>query len=225
MSRRCQVSGCADSSPTPAGVSRHVRGAPAGDVPPKKSALTTLADAARASGVEIDELSAGATPTARFSLQQAGLTEYRPGNLRLLRSHAGWPRGGDPRRLRADRPEPRGQQVGAGSRHSRRRQQDAQLRWGARLSRRSPGTALVFPEVSERHPATSPDPGLDHRAALGGARDGARRHAAPPRSSPATRCACCPNHSCVVTNLVDQLWLVDGDRVEPLPVAARGKIQ
>lgn len=34
-----------------------------------------------------------------------------------------------------------------------------------------------------------------------------------------------PNHSCVVTNLVNELWLVDHDRVEALPVAARGKIQ
>jgi D-serine deaminase-like pyridoxal phosphate-dependent protein len=34
-----------------------------------------------------------------------------------------------------------------------------------------------------------------------------------------------PNHACVVTNLVDELWLRDGDHVEPLPVAARGKIQ
>ena len=42
--------------------------------------LVALADAARAAGVEIDELSAGATPTARFSLEQDGLTEYRAGN-------------------------------------------------------------------------------------------------------------------------------------------------
>ena len=34
-----------------------------------------------------------------------------------------------------------------------------------------------------------------------------------------------PNHSCVVSNLVDQVWLVEGDTVlEPLPVAARGRI-
>jgi D-serine deaminase-like pyridoxal phosphate-dependent protein len=34
-----------------------------------------------------------------------------------------------------------------------------------------------------------------------------------------------PNHSCVVSNLVDQIWLVDGDRVlSQLPVAARGRI-
>ena len=34
-----------------------------------------------------------------------------------------------------------------------------------------------------------------------------------------------PNHSCVVSNLVDRIWLVDGDEVlEQLPVAARGRI-
>jgi D-serine deaminase-like pyridoxal phosphate-dependent protein len=34
-----------------------------------------------------------------------------------------------------------------------------------------------------------------------------------------------PNHSCVVSNLVDRVWLVDGDTVlESLPVAARGRI-
>jgi D-serine deaminase-like pyridoxal phosphate-dependent protein len=33
-----------------------------------------------------------------------------------------------------------------------------------------------------------------------------------------------PNHSCVVSNLVDQAWIVDGNSVEPLPIAARGRI-
>ena len=34
-----------------------------------------------------------------------------------------------------------------------------------------------------------------------------------------------PNHSCVVSNLVDAVWMVDGERVvERLPVAARGRI-
>jgi D-serine deaminase-like pyridoxal phosphate-dependent protein len=34
-----------------------------------------------------------------------------------------------------------------------------------------------------------------------------------------------PNHSCVVSNLVDHVWLVDGEQVvERLPVAARGRI-
>src|SRR6266550_5596454 len=39
-----------------------------------------LRDLASASGVPCPELSVGATPTARFSLQQEGLTELRPGN-------------------------------------------------------------------------------------------------------------------------------------------------
>ena len=42
--------------------------------------LQSLALLAREQGVAIDELSAGATPTARFSLQQDWLTEYRAGN-------------------------------------------------------------------------------------------------------------------------------------------------
>jgi D-serine deaminase-like pyridoxal phosphate-dependent protein len=34
-----------------------------------------------------------------------------------------------------------------------------------------------------------------------------------------------PNHSCVVSNLVDEIALVDGTRVvDRLPVAARGRI-
>ncbi|MEO8521963.1 MAG: hypothetical protein ABI603_11400, partial [Acidobacteriota bacterium] len=34
-----------------------------------------------------------------------------------------------------------------------------------------------------------------------------------------------PNHACVVANLVDHAWLVDGDRVvERLPITARGRI-
>ncbi len=34
-----------------------------------------------------------------------------------------------------------------------------------------------------------------------------------------------PNHSCVVSNLVDAAWIVDGDEVvEPLQISARGRI-
>jgi D-serine deaminase-like pyridoxal phosphate-dependent protein len=32
-----------------------------------------------------------------------------------------------------------------------------------------------------------------------------------------------PNHSCVVSNLADQVWLRDGNAVEAMPIAARGK--
>ena len=42
--------------------------------------LRELAASARNQQVQIEELSAGDTPTARFSLAQDGLTEYRAGN-------------------------------------------------------------------------------------------------------------------------------------------------
>ena len=42
--------------------------------------MTSLADRCRKAGVTIEEISAGATPPARFSMQQKGFTEYRPGN-------------------------------------------------------------------------------------------------------------------------------------------------
>ena len=43
---------------------------------------------------------------------------------------------------------------------------------------------------------------------------------------PGDRVRVLPNHSCVVSNLVDAVRLVEGDRVvDTLAVAARGKIQ
>ena len=50
--------------------------------------LQALASLARENGIEVDELSAGATPSARYSLQQDWLTEYRAGNYVYLdRTH------------------------------------------------------------------------------------------------------------------------------------------
>ena len=46
------------------------------------------------------------------------------------------------------------------------------------------------------------------------------------RLEPGDRVRVVPNHSCVVSNLVDVVRLVDGDQViDTLPVAARGRIQ
>jgi len=43
---------------------------------------------------------------------------------------------------------------------------------------------------------------------------------------PGDRVRIVPNHSCVVSNLVNEVRLVDGERViDTLPVAARGRIQ
>jgi D-serine deaminase-like pyridoxal phosphate-dependent protein len=41
---------------------------------------------------------------------------------------------------------------------------------------------------------------------------------------PGDRVRIIPNHSCVVSNLDDQAWIVDGVKVlEAVPIAARGK--
>ena len=42
--------------------------------------MTSLAQRVRQLGVPVEEISVGATPTARFSAKEAGITELRPGN-------------------------------------------------------------------------------------------------------------------------------------------------
>jgi D-serine deaminase-like pyridoxal phosphate-dependent protein len=136
--------------------------------------LRALAAAARAAGVAIEELSAGATPTARFSMQQDGLTEYRPGNYVYF-----------------DRT-----QIGLGAATA----DDCALTVMARVVSK-PASDRVSEEhatVKAARGTTSLEPGDVVRVL--------------------------PNHSCVVSNLVDQAWLLDGDRVTALPVAARGRI-
>ena len=64
---------------------------------------------------------------------------------------------------------------------------------------------LVIERLSEEHATVR---------VLGGATD----------LEPGDRVQIIPNHSCVVSNLVDQAWLVDGAMVEALPIAARGRI-
>ena len=62
------------------------------------------------------------------------------------------------------------------------------------------------------------------RTAVRGARDRPRR-AERTALEPGDRVRVLPNHACVVANMVDEVLLVDGDRViDTLPVAARGKI-
>ncbi len=56
---------------------------------PRRGRCATWRSAAGKDGVPIDEVSAGATPPARFSLQQDGLHRVPTRQLRLLRSHAG----------------------------------------------------------------------------------------------------------------------------------------
>jgi len=89
-----------------------------------------LAAAAQAAGIPIDEISVGATPTARYSLDEPGVTEMRPGNYVYLdRAQVRSTR--HARRLRHVGHGHRREQARGRSHHSRLRQQDAQLRRGA----------------------------------------------------------------------------------------------
>ena len=166
------------------------------------------------------EISVGATPTARFSVRQPASPRCGPGNYAYFdRTQVGlgaatW----DDCALTVlarvvSRPAPR-------PRDPRQRQQDADERPRARLRADCRATAssstglhaaapderLVVERLSEEH-ATVRAAGGDPGFATG------------------TLVRIVPNHSCVVSNLVDTVWMVDGDRVvERLPVAARGRI-
>jgi len=182
--------------------------------------LRTLADAARTAGVAIDELSAGATPSARFSLEQDGLTEYRAGNyvyfdrtqvglgaatlddcaLTVLATVVSKPVDGrlildsGAKTLAADGARGFAPLAGHGT----------VLRDIARL--RDPDADLIVERLSEEHATV--------RVASG--------HTA---LEPGDRVRLVPNHSCVVSNLVDRAWITDqGEIVGELPIAARGRI-
>jgi D-serine deaminase-like pyridoxal phosphate-dependent protein len=181
--------------------------------------LRELAQTARLEGVPIEELSVGATPTARFSVTESGLTEIRPGNYVYFdRSQVG---------LGAARLEqcaltvlarvvskPAADRIilDSGSKtlsSDGARGSGSPAGYGAVLSAIDANTidpALVVERLSEEHAtvrvttrATSLEPGDLVRIV--------------------------PNHSCVVSNLVDAIQVVDGLEVLGiLPVAARGRI-
>lgn len=180
--------------------------------------LTALASRVRQLGVAVEEISVGATPTARFSAMLDGVTELRPGNYvyydrmqvalgsaswddcaltvlaRVVTTHA-------PDRvildcgsktLSSDQVRGPGNQPGYGV------VLDA-------LHSSTPDESLLIERLSEEH------------ATVKAARPSALR--------PGHLVRIVPNHSCVVSNLVDSVWVVDGDLViERLDVSARGRI-
>jgi D-serine deaminase-like pyridoxal phosphate-dependent protein len=181
--------------------------------------LAALADKAGARGVLIEEISVGATPTARFSLQQTGLTELRPGNYiyvdrtQVLLGAAAW----DDCALTVlsrvvSRPAPDRVILDAGSKtltNDMARGFGPVRGHGAVLQdlmRAAPDETLSVERLSEEHAnvrALAGESGL--------------------RTGDLVRLV--PNHSCVVSNMVDEAWLVEGERVlEALPIAARGRI-
>jgi D-serine deaminase-like pyridoxal phosphate-dependent protein len=180
--------------------------------------LTRLAAEVIDRGHPVEEISVGATPTARFSLEQDGITEIRPGNY-----------------IYCDRT-----QVGLGA----ATWEDCALTVLARVVSRPaadrvildcgsktlttdlargfagcPGFGTVFSDLG----AARPDDSLaierlsEEHATV--------RVVAGAGRSIGDLVRVLPNHSCVVSNLVDSVWLVEGETVlDELPVAARGRI-
>ncbi len=183
------------------------------------SMLTAIADAARSEGIEVEELSVGATPTARYTVRQRGLTEMRPGNYVFY-----------------DRT-----QVALGAARFR----DCAMTVLARVvskpaadrvildcgskalstdTTRAPGATEGYGVVFSDIAATGPDASLVIERL---SEEHATVRVANGTTSlrPGGLVRVLPNHACVVTNLVDRVSLVSGQSViGSLQVAARGKI-
>jgi D-serine deaminase-like pyridoxal phosphate-dependent protein len=178
----------------------------------------TLASLARDSGVAVEEVSVGATPTAKFSADEREVTEIRPGNYVYFdRTQVG---------MQAARYEDCALTVLARvvSRPSNDRVildcgSKTLSSDGARGFQPMPGYGVVLKAVE----SSDPDTGLfierlsEEHATV--------RVVGESALEPGNLVRVLPNHSCVVSNLVDCIRMVDGSTVvETLPVAARGKI-
>jgi D-serine deaminase-like pyridoxal phosphate-dependent protein len=185
--------------------------------------LADLRQRAAASGIALEEISVGATPTLRFSAGQSGVTELRPGNYVYF-----------------DRTQVA---LGAAS------LDDCALTVLATVVSKHPGRIVLDcgSKTLTNDQARGISPAAGYGAVLAGDSDAldyareidetltierlSEEHATvrvtgATRLEPGDRVRVVPNHSCVVSNLVDVVRLVDGDQViETLPVAARGRIQ
>ena len=179
--------------------------------------LRSLATEARAAGIDLEEISVGSTPTARFIGQQPGATEMRPGNYVFFdRTQVGL--GATTLEQCAmsvvstvvSRPAADRIVFDAGSKTLT---SDAARGFGS-----TSGYGLVFPDLSSPHP----DPSIaierlseEHSVA---------RVLPACRLSTGDRVRILPNHACTVTNLADSLVVTEGDAVvERMRVEARGK--
>jgi D-serine deaminase-like pyridoxal phosphate-dependent protein len=178
--------------------------------------LTTLREQAAGAGIALDEVSVGATPTLRFSARQKGLTELRPGNyvyfdrtqvalnaaslddcaLTVLATVVSAPA---PDRIILD----------CGSKTLTNDQ--------ARGISKASGFGLVLRDDGAPDESLSIERLSEEHATV--------RVTGGTRLKPGDRVRVVPNHSCVVSNLVDAVRLVEGDEVvETIPVAARGRV-
>lgn len=191
----------------------------------ERTTMAVLADDARRAGIAIDEISAGATPPARYSLAAGGgtFTEFRPGNyvyfdrtmvglgaatlddcaLSVLATVVSAPASDrlvldcGSKTLAADGARGFAGVTGHGD----------VLRDLIAAPGQQPDPHLLVERLSEEHATVRVTPG-----------------ARPLR--PGDRVRVVPNHACVVSNLVDGAWLVEGPEVVgALPIDARGRIQ
>jgi D-serine deaminase-like pyridoxal phosphate-dependent protein len=181
--------------------------------------LETLVAAAATDGIGLPVVSVGATPTARYSVDEPAITEMRPGNYVYFdRTAVGLGAASlDECALFVmtsvvSRPAPDRLVLDAGSKAlttDPARGFEPQPGHGLVLSGlagREPLPTLVVERLSEEHATVRVTGGS---IAL----------------RPGDRVRVLPNHSCVVSNLVDEIDLVDGENVvDVLPVAARGRI-
>jgi len=182
--------------------------------------MSALAVGVRAKGVEVAEISVGATPTVRYSVGQEGLTELRPGNYiyfdrtQVSLGAAAW----DDCALTVlarvvTKPAPDRIILDSGSKtltNDLARGFSPAPGYGAVLRSitgvQTPDASLIVERLSEEHA---------NLRVTGGS------HAL----EPGDLVRIVPNHSCVVSNLVDTAWLVDGEQVlERLDISARGRI-
>jgi D-serine deaminase-like pyridoxal phosphate-dependent protein len=180
--------------------------------------LRTMRDEVRDRGVPVEEISVGATPTARFSVDQQGITEMRPGNYvyfdrtQVALGAASWEDCALTVLARVvSRPAPDRLILDSGSKTLTNDQLrgSAAAGYGAVLQSLTtfrPDEGLTIERLSEEHATVR----------VGGA-------GAP---APGALVRIVPNHSCVVSNLVDRIWVVEGEEVVgQLEVAARGRIE
>ena len=180
--------------------------------------LITLRDQAAGVGVPLEELSVGATPTARFSATLPGITELRPGNY-----------------VYYDRT-----QVGLGAADW----EDCALTVLARVVSRPDSHRVILDSGSKTltndlvRSAAAPGYGVIQQALDEPAPDDrfvierlSEEHATvrvvngTTTLVPGDLVRIIPNHACVVSNLVDEAWVMNGDEVaDGLRIAARGCI-
>jgi D-serine deaminase-like pyridoxal phosphate-dependent protein len=179
--------------------------------------LTTLGGQAARDGIALEEISVGATPTLRYSLQQPGITELRPGNYVYF-----------------DRTQ---LSLGAAS------IDDCAMTVAATVVSRPSADRLIL-DCGSKTLTTDlargfgPTPGYGAILAPDGgtiddtlvierlSEEHATVRVSGPRGlEPGDRVRVLPNHACVVANMVDEVLLVEGDHVvDKLRVAARGRI-